>query len=80
MDAAKLENEIGNQVYSLEKIGRKAKRVKLGLREQALLSAPTSEDIQGSVSRISTNAQTGEETFRGFLVVRVPVASCVEVE
>jgi hypothetical protein len=77
MNLDTLRNEIGEQQHELVRLGKVAKRVKLGLEEQAVLDAPPAIGAQRAYV---TDPQTGTQSFMGLRIIRVDLPSCLEVE
>lgn len=75
-----IKHQINEQAHQLKRTGSIPTRVKLGLREQAILDAPSEVEITGIQPPYVTNLQTGKQSFMGLEIVRVDLPSCVEVE
>jgi len=72
--------QISNQYYELLPFKITPKRVKFGLREQAIMDAPPGVNILGIQPPYITNQQTGQQTLWGLEILRVNEPSCVLVE
>jgi hypothetical protein len=78
MSLSAIRNQISEQSHELLRHGKVAKRVRLGLQEQAALDAVP--DIVGAQPAYVTDPQTGTQSFMGLEIVRVGLPSCLEVE
>ena len=75
-----IRQQISDQSHELRAAGTVPRRVKLGLREQAILDAPPDIEISGVQPPYVTDPQTGSQSFMGLEIVRVDLPSCVHVE
>jgi hypothetical protein len=75
-----IRQQISEQSQELRGAGTVPRRVRLGLREQAILDAPPDLNISGAQPPYVTNPQTGKQSFMGLEIVRVDLPSCVHVE